>query len=107
MTSSRKVKGWELRQEDIGWGRALAHLIPLYPLIYGYKRYTWTPMLHTFFGTLAIGVVAGIASPNMPKDKANIYGTWMSVIATPLLAKRGIDQAREYAKLKLNQPDNS
>ena len=107
MTSSRKVKGWELRQEDIGWGRAFAHLIPLYPLIYGYKRYTLTPMLHTFFGTLAIGAVIGITAPNIPEDKATTYGTWMSIIVTPILAKRGIDQAREYAKLKLNQPLNS
>ena len=106
MTSSRKVKGWELRQEDIGWGRAFAHLIPLYPLFYGYKRYTLTPILYTFFGTFTIGIVAGIVTPNMPKDKAATYGAWLSVIATPLLTKRGIDQAREYAKLKLNQPDN-
>ena len=107
MTSSRKVKGWKLRQEDTGWGRAFAHLIPLYPLIYGYKRYTWTPILYSFFGTFTIGVVVGITAPNMPEDKSTTYGTWMSIIVTPILAKRGIDQAREYAKLKLNQPPNS
>ena len=103
MTSSRKVKGWELLQEDIGCGRAFAHLIPLYPLFCGYKRYTLTLILYTFFGAFIIGIV----TPNMPKDKAATYGAWMSVIATPLLTKRGIDQAREYAKLKLNQPHNS
>jgi len=28
-----KIKGWELRQEDTGWGRAFAHVIHFYPLI--------------------------------------------------------------------------
>ena len=38
-----KIKGWELRQEDTGWGRAFAHVIPFYPLINACQRDTITP----------------------------------------------------------------
>ncbi len=98
-----QIKGWELRQEDTGWGRALAHMLPIYPLIYGSQRNTYTPLLHCILGNFALSVVFAMATPNMPENKQGALNTLLGLAATPLLAKRGIDQARDYAKLKLNK----
>ena len=98
-----QIKGWELRQEDTGWGRALAHMLPVYPLIYGLQRNTYTPLLHCMLGNFFLGVLFVLATPTMAENKQEQYATLLSFAATPLLAKKGIEQARKYGELKLNQ----
>lgn len=96
-----QIKGWELRQEDTGWGRAFAHLLPFYGLIYGLQRNTYTPILHCLLGNFFLGVVFVLATPTMAENKQENITSLLTLAATPLLAKRGIEQARKYGELKL------
>ena len=97
-----KGTGWENRQQDTGWGRAVAHIVPIYPLIYAITRRTITPALYVLGGTFAIGVGVALANPNMTEKQIDSMATTYGVLATPFLAKAGIRQARKYAELRLS-----
>ena len=99
--SDFKLRAWKLRQEDTGWARAVAHIVPIYPLIYGCNRGTVTPILYTFVGNFLLGVALAAATPQMNEDKRDSFGLLMALVATPVLAKFGISKSREYSRLKL------
>ena len=48
-----KLEGFQNRQKDIGWGYAIAHIVPL--SYYAVTRRTITPLLFAFLGNFAIG----------------------------------------------------
>ena len=97
-----KEGAWQLRQQDTGWGRAFAHLIPLYGIYYACQRRTFTPLLLNIVGTFSIGVFVGLAGASATESQKDIAGMWLGLAATPLLAKKGIDMARKDGELRLN-----
>ena len=98
-----QISAFEKRQLDTDWGYAFAHLLPIVPLYYAITRRTITPGLYILAGTLTIGFIAGLAAEKVTpdvRDAANIAG----ILATPFLAKVGINQAREFGADKLKLP---
>lgn len=93
-----KVRAWEERQKDTGWGRAFCHLIPFYEVLYAVQRRTLTPLAYQLLGGFMLGLVFGIAAPSIGEKDRDNYLTLMSLAATPVLAKLGIDKARNQAK---------
>ena len=63
-----KLEGFQNRQKDIGWGYAIAHIVPLVELYYAISRRTITLLLFFVLGNLAIGftygVIVAIINPN-------------------------------------------
>ena len=49
-----KLEGFQKRQKDIGWGYALAHVMPFVWLYYAITRRTITPLLKS---NLVLGLV--------------------------------------------------
>ena len=45
-----KLEGFQNRQKDVGWGYAIAHIVPFVGLYYAITRRTITPLLFAFFG---------------------------------------------------------
>ena len=43
-----KSEGFKNRQKDIGWGYAIAHIVPFVGLYYAITRRTITPLLFAF-----------------------------------------------------------
>ena len=101
LTPGKEV-AFKNRLQDTGWGRATAHIFPIYGLVYAITRRTITPLLYTIGGTFLVGVTIGLAAPEFP-NKATEDGlhTALGLVATPLLAKAGIDQARKHAEKQL------
>ena len=101
-----KVDGWFQRQKDIGWGYALAHWLPLVFLYYAISRRTITPLLYGLFGGFIVLILTSIvlifAYPNMSEDEVTTLSTFAWIVANPILTKKGIDQARYYAKKRLD-----
>lgn len=93
-----KEQGHANRLQDTGWGRAAAHLIPFYGLIYAVTRRTVTPALYIFGGSFIIGLGVGLANPNMTETQQKSTANAFALLATPVLAKFGIDQARKHAE---------
>ena len=102
-------EGWTERQKDTGWGWALAHMLPFAGLIYAYQRRTITPMLHVIGGSFIIaftvGFYSGLMDSKMTDQSLDNTTTLLSVAATPLLAKKGIDRARKFAAVKLGKDE--
>ena len=100
-----KTEGFNKRQEDTGWGKAFCHIIPFYFIYYGITRRTITPMLYAFAGNIALGLCLGffyaLINPNYIEKNLENNARVLGLIATPLLTKRGINQARKYARSKL------
>ena len=97
-----KDQGLSNRLQDTGWGRATAHLIPFYGLIYAITRRTITPGLYVFGGSFIIGMAIGLATPNMTEQQSDRLAAGVGLVFTPLLAKAGIDQSRKYAEKELS-----
>ena len=55
-----KLEGFQNRQKDVGWGYAIAHIVPFVGLYYAITRRTITPFLFAFLGNLAIGCTYGL-----------------------------------------------
>ena len=102
-----KIKGWTNRQKDIGWGYSFAHCIPGVWIYYAITRRTLTPFVFTFGGATLLGFVLGFFSgifiPNV--DEKTFEKTYYisSIIATPFLAKKGINYARKEGQEKLDK----
>ena len=100
-------EGWTERQQDTGWGWAAAHLLPFAGLIYAYQRRTITPLLHVVGGSFliafAVGFYSGLKDFNMSEEALDTTSTLASLVATPFLAKAGIDKARKFAAAKLEE----
>ena len=101
-----KLEGFQNRLKDIGWGYAVAHIVPFVGLYYAITRRTITPLLFTFFGNFVIGFTYGfivaIINPNYDEKKLENSATLIGLVTSPILAKKGIDKAREYGKEKID-----
>ena len=101
-----KLKGFQNRQKDVGWGYAIAHLVPFVGLYYSITRRTITPILFASLGNLAIGftygVIVAIINPNYDEKNVENTATLMGLVTTPILAKKGIEKARKYGKEKID-----
>ena len=101
-----KLEGFQNRQKDIGWGYAVAHIVPFVGLYYAITRRTITPFLFAFLGNLAIGFIYGfifaIINPNYDEKELENSGTLIGLVTTPILAKKGIEKARKYGKEKID-----
>lgn len=97
--SKGKIKAFQMRMRDHGWGYAVAWYIPLTALYYSITRRTITPLLITFAGNLSLGVMLGtvvaFTNPDIKEEKLEEYATFIALLSTPLLAKVGINQARQ------------
>ena len=100
-----RIKAFQERQLDKGWGRAWAHLIPFYNLFYAAKRRTITPLYCTIIGGTIVVLTAGVGiaatDPGISNRNLGRSMTAVGLLATPFLAKVGIDLAREQGKRKL------
>ena len=101
-----KLEGFQNRQKDVGWGYAIAHIVPFVGLYYAITRRTITPLLFAFLGNLAIGftygVIVAIINPNYDEKKLENSGKLIGLVTTPILAKKGIEKARKYGKEKID-----
>ena len=101
-----KLEGFQNRQKDVGWGYAIAHIVPFVGLYYAITRRTITPFLFAFLGNLAIGFVYGfifaIINPNYDEKELENSATLIGLVTTPILTKKGIDKARKYGKEKID-----
>ena len=109
-TKPALAEAFQKRQKDTAWGYALAHDLPFVGLYYAFTRRTITPFLwstaYSFAAAFAVGIVAGVATIDSGK-KTNepgleALGVLAAVIASPFGAKHGINQAREYARRRLD-----
>ena len=97
------IKAFQLRQQDIGWGYALAHLIPFVGIFYAFSRKTITPFLIAIGVNLSTGFLVGILMFQSSEEETNIVATLLSFITTPVAAKVGITKARTYAQKRLDE----
>ena len=101
-----KLEGFQNRQKDVGWGYAIAHIVPFVGLYYAITRRTITPLLFAFLGNLAIGftygVIVAIINPNYDEKNLENSGTLIALVTMPLLAKKGIEKARKFGKEKID-----
>lgn len=118
--STSKAHAFNSRQEDTGWGRAIASsTIPFYALGYAISRKTITPLLYatgiTWAGLAIVVLFAIVVNPNSSKPECQTamqqdHG-FIGYLATwgfgTFGFKAGIDQARRYARKRLNEDSNA
>ena len=101
-----KLEGFQNRQKDIGWGYAVAHIIPFVGIYYAITRRTITPLLFAFLGNFAIGftygLIVAIINPNYDEKEFENSATLIGLVTGPILAKKGIEKARKYGKEKID-----
>ena len=104
-----KTQALQKRLEDTGWGRAFAHLIPLYGIYYAVTRRTITPLAWDLTGSFTLGVILGFLMLSAGATESSIDATavLVSFATTPVLTKQGIDRARNYARTKLRTTGNT
>ena len=106
-----QLKAFQDRQQDRGWGQAWAHLIPFYNLIYAAKRRTITPIYCAIIGGTIVVLTAGVgiaaSDPGVSSRDLSRSMTAVGLLATPFLAKTGIDLAREQGKRMLIKANDS
>ncbi len=97
-----KFEGFQNRQRDIGWGYAVAHYIPFVGIYYAFTRRTITPLLYYVLGNLLVsftyGMIIGIMNPKYDEGKLENSANIIGLVLTPLLAKSGIEKARNEKK---------
>jgi len=102
-----KLEGFQNRQKDVGWGYAIAHIVPFVGLYYAITRRTITPLLFVLLGNLAIGftygVIVAIINPNYDEKKLENSGTLIGLVTAPILAKKGIEKARKEDQKRLEK----
>ena len=100
-----KLEGFQNRQKDVGWGYAVAHLVPFVGLYYAITRRTITPLLFAFLGNIAIGFTYGafvaIINPNYDEKELVNSAKLIGLVTTPILAKKGIEKARKEGQKRL------
>ena len=100
-----KVKAFQRRQKDQGWGYAVGQILTPIGLYYAVTRRTLTPIAYDIIGSLLIGFFVPTAysyfAPDLSLEQITVVSWLASIAATPLLAKTGIDNARDYARQQL------
>ena len=100
-----KVKAFQRRQQDQGWGYAVGQILTPIGLYYAITRRTLTPIAYDVIGSLLIGFFVPTAysyfAPTLSIEQITVVSWLASITATPLLAKTGIDNARDFAKQQL------
>ena len=101
-----KKEGFRNRQKDTGWGYAIAHLLPFVFIYYALTRRTITPLLYAVLGNIAVGFCYGFiyafVNPNYEEKNLEDSATLLGLVMSPILTKKGIDQARMYGKYELD-----
>ena len=63
-------------------------------------------MIYAFAGNLALGFIFGfiyaLINPNYVEENLKNNARFLGLISTPLLAKKGIDQARKDGRSRLD-----
>ena len=99
-----KRHAWQLRQKDTGWGRAFAQAwIPFYGLYYAITRRTITPFLYALAFSLMASIVVGVAKNGESEENLEAMGQLVAVAISPIVYKCGDNQARDYAKKRLEE----
>ena len=101
--NSNLTKAFQLRQQDIGWGYAFAHLIPFVGIFYAFSRKTITPLFIGIGVNLSVRflvVILMIASGN---EESTFFYQVSQLVTTPVGVKFGITKARTYAKKRLDE----
>ena len=97
------IKAFQLRQQDIGWGFALAHLIPFVGIFYAFSRKTITPFLIAIGVNFSTAFLVGFLMFQSSEEELNTVVTLLTFVTTPVAAKVGITKARTYAKKRLEE----
>ena len=84
------IKAYKLRQQDDGWGFAVAHIIPLVWIYYAFSRKTITPFVYASILSFIFAIIFGEA-----------WGIY--ILFVPFTSKFAIRNAREFAKQKLKE----
>ena len=102
------IRAFKIRQRDTSWGYAFAcTLLPFVGIYYGISRRTITPFLNVLLGSwilgFSVGIVAAVANPDIDEDAIGGLMGFTGFISCPFLCKKGIDDARKYAKNRLEK----
>lgn len=105
--ATNKLKeAFERRQQDTGWGRAWAHIIPFYVFYYAATRRTVTPLGFAMLGNLLTGALIGLCvvsvNPQITENELDAFGT-LGIFVMPVWVKKGIDNSRTHAAKKLEE----
>ena len=102
MSKESRITGWQMRQRDTGWGRAIAQAwVPLYWIYYAITRKTITPAIYGLGTTFGVALLVGLISPTSNKDALESQAQLLGIAVAPFAFKVGSDRAREYGRLKL------
>jgi len=100
-----KVKAFQRRQRDSGWGYAFGQILTPIGLYDAITRRTLTPIAYDISGSLVIGLIVPTVyryfAPTLGMDQVTVVSWIASIAATPLLAKTGIDNACDHARQQL------
>ncbi len=116
MTSSRdsnRLKAFHIRQQDTGWGYAIASAwIPLVGIYYAITRRTITPFVYYIGGSFAAGLLIAFGAVMSGADskginQANEAGSIVLFCISPYFVKKGINKARVSAKKELESLDRT
>ncbi len=111
MTTKRQA--WSNRLKDTGWWYAIGHgiITPLslpFIIYYAITRRTITPLIFTFLSNhLSLYAIAGFLSilEVTPSDLGTGVIIFVNMAISTLVAKLCINNAREFARSKLNDPN--
>ena len=101
--NSNLIKAFQLRQQDIGWGYAFAHLIPFVGIFYAFSRKTITPLFIGIGVNLLVRFLVVILMLASGEEEATFFYQLSQFITTPVAVKVGITKARTYAKKRLDE----
>ena len=101
--NSNLTKAFYLRQQDIGWGYAFAHLIPFVGIFYAFSRKTITPLFIGIGVNLSIRFLVVILMLASGEEEATFFYQLSQFVTTPIAVKVGITKARIYAKKRLDE----
>ena len=103
-TKNRSLtKAFQLRQQDIGWGYAMAHLIPFVGIFYAFSRKTITPLFIGIGVNLSVRFLVVILMIASGKEESTFFYQISQLVTTPIAVKVGITKARTYAKKRLDE----
>ena len=101
--NSNLIKAFQLRQQDIGWGYAFAHLIPFVGIFYAFSRKTITPLFIGIGVNLSVRFLVVILMIASGKEESTFFYQISQLVTTPIAVKVGITKARTYAKKRLDE----
>ena len=101
--NSNLIKAFQLRQQDIGWGYAFAHLIPFVGIFYAFSRKTITPLFIGIGVNLLVRFLVVILMLASGEEEATFFYQLSQFITTPVAVKVGITKAQTYAKKRLDE----